>query len=455
MVHSLADHWKQSCEVFEVPRCAMPSFAERGPERGSSIGLEVVSREMEEQLHEPSGEVQPRSKDELPAVRLLLLPMMCIFQGYGAYVVCQRYLKAELTKDLTREAGRQAALAFTQATVFMHYGKLAARVGHDLVFACYSTWLRVVLAMALVLLAVLVPPVFVWGLGSRWLGHAYLHFLLLGVGVGVFEGTFLSVISPLGKLTKAWAIMGAPLGLAVVDILGQLCTSKATLDMNPAYVYWYIAVCVPLGMAVFVRHAPRRTGVVHQQANLLRSLGLWRHWLPPMFPFFLAKAIGNFVMENTPGWFYVYNVGKVPMFSPSAETHLMDRDLYFVIIYIAVLLGDGISRRFVYLFELDTIRTNVAMLVLSVICSLMGFALESLAIALVTIAAAFMAFWGNGLGYAVAAKYIDRFVPAGHNRAVYSLWCMVGDAGSIAGSALVDAVNGVFCHGHYKYECHQ
>mmetsp|Transcript_70536 Transcript_70536/g.210332 ORF Transcript_70536/g.210332 Transcript_70536/m.210332 type:complete len:427 (-) Transcript_70536:134-1414(-) len=415
--------------------------------KGPGLELQRHQEELEQQLQ--NGEAALLVEEDPPPVRLLLIPMTCVFQGYAAYVVCQRYLKAELGVGHTGEREH----LFTQATVFMHYGKLAARVGHDVVCPCYSSWVRVLIAQFLVFLAVLIPPVFVWGFGDHWVGYAYFHFLLLGIGVGVFEGTFLSVISPLGRLTKAWAIMGAPLGLALVDIIGQLCTSKTTLAMNPVYIYWYIAISVLLGMGVFASYAPRSSGVVHQQANFLKSLQDRRRWLVPMVPFFFAKLVGNFVMENTPGWFYVYNGKKVPFFSPSAETNLMDPDLYFVLIYIAVLLGDGISRRVAYLFKLDTMGANVAVLGVSVVCSLLGFALESLAVAVVTILAAFLAFWGNGLGYAVAAKYIDRYVPKEHNRAVYSMWCMIGDVGSIAGSALVDFVNSIFCKEAYKYQC--
>lgn len=385
--------------------------------------------------------------DDLPPVRLLVLPMACIFQGYACYVVCQRYLKKELDVGHTGPAEH----LFTQATVFMHYGKLVSRIGHDAFFACLSTWTRVIAAMCLVFVAVLIPPICVWGFGSRWLGHAFLHFGLLGIGVGVFEGTFLSSISPLGKLTKAWAIMGAPLGLAIVDILGQLLTSKSTLDMNPVYIYWYIALSMPVGIAAFVAFAPRDGA--HKQANIVTSLMDWRRWLPAMVPFFFAKVVGNFVMENTPGWFYVYNGAKVPMFSPSATTYLVDPDMYFVVIYTVVLLGDAISRRAVYFVALDRLTSNMWVLCFAVLSSVAGFFLESFAIAAVTIAAAFLAFWGNGLGYGVSAKYVDRFVPKEHNRAVYSLWCMLGDVGSVFGAAVVDQVNALFCSGHYTYEC--
>lgn len=388
----------------------------------------------------------PREEDALPPVRSLLVPMMCVFQAYAAYVVLQRFLKAELTGS-----SEEKKAAFTWATTLMHWGKLVSRVGHDAFMACLHTRTRVICAMAITLVAVLVPPVLVYRAGSDWMGIAFLHFGLLGIGVGVFEGTFLSVISPLGKLTKAWAIMGAPLGLAIVDIVCQLLHSKAILDMSPEYFYWYIAICIPVGMYVFTLHAPRSSTV--RQANIVKSLSDSRSWLPVMLPFFVAKIVGSFVMENTPGWFYVYNGAKVPLFSPEATTHLIDPDLYFVLIYISVMLGDTISRRAVYYFALASLSANIGVLSIAVAYSVLGFYLESFAVAALTLLAAFFAFWGNGLGYGVSAKYIDGYVPRQHSRAVYSLWCMSGDVGGIIGSGAVLWVNSIFCKSHYTYEC--
>lgn len=383
-----------------------------------------------------------------PAVMALLLPMTCVFQAYGAYVVLQHHLKAELGAHSSAE--RNAA--FTGATTLMHWGKLVSRVGHDAFFACLSTRHRVYVSMVLTLVAVLIPPIFVWGLGSKWMGIAFLHFGVLGIGVGVFESTFLSVISPLGKLTKAWAIIGCPLGLAVVDIFCQLLHSKAVLGLSAVYFYWYIAICMPVGMWAFHKYAPKAEAE-HQHYHIVQSVLEGRTWLAPMMPFFFAKVLGSFVMENTPGWFYVYNGKEVPMLSPAATDHLVDPDIYFVLVYVVVLLGDGISRRAVYIFNLESLRSNVALLAVAIFCSMVGFFLESFAIATVTLLAAFLAFWGNGLGYGVAAKYIDSFVPKEHNRAVYSLWCMAGDFGGILGAGAVLWVNSIFCKEHYFYEC--
>lgn len=385
--------------------------------------------------------------EERPALKQLLIPMTCIFQGYGAYVVLQHFLKSKLDAN----KGDRAA-TFTAATTFMHWGKLFSRVGHDIVFGCFSTRHRVYVAMVLTLLGVLVPPIFVYAGNSTWLGWAFFHFGLLGVGVGIFESTFLSVISPLGKNTKAWAIMGAPLGLAIVDIVCQILHSKKVANMDPVYFYWYIAIVMPLGMWVFHVHSPREQGQV-VQVNILTSLRNGKGWLIFVVPFLVAKIVSSFVMENTPGWYYVFNGSGVPLLSPSATTNLMDPDFYFVVVYIFVLVGDAISRRIVYFFPTDTVLKNVLWLAVAIFCSVAGFLMEIPAIAVLTWFAAFFAFWGNGMCYGVSAKYIDKFVPHEHNRATYSLWCMLGDLGGICGAWAVTWFNSVLCSEHYTYEC--
>jgi len=378
----------------------------------------------------------------LPPRRMLLVPFCAVFQGYACYVSMQHFLKHDM--------GADGSHVFTQAAVFMHYGKLAMRVGHDLVLPCCSSWMRVNIAMALTFLGVLVPPVFVYGLGIKWLGLAFIHFSLLGAGVGIFEGVYLSVISPLGPATKSWAVMGPPLGMATVNILGLICTS---VGVPPVLIYIYCACCFPVAIAVFLKQAPRPSGVVHTSANFLAAIRNGRSWIPVMLPFFAAKLVGSFVMDNTPGWFYVFNDRTgVPFWGPNTEW-LIDQDLYFAIVNVSVFFGDTLSRRVPYVLDISARRRQLILLLIALVTSCLGFYMESFASAVLTVVAGFVAFWGNGLNYAVAAKFIDQSIPQENSRAVYSLWCMVGDLGGVFGAGLIDVVNRVFCPRIYAHEC--
>lgn len=381
---------------------------------------------------------------ELPPRRALLLPMLAVFQGYACYVSLQHDLKSRM--------GADGSHVFTQAAVFMHYGKLVMRVGHDIVCACLSSKMRVTLAMIMVMLGLLVPVVFVYGLGMTWMGFAFIHFALLGVGVGIFEGVYLSVVAPLGPATRFWVVLGAPAGFATVNIFGMLATSAG---LPPVALYAYSVVCLPLGLAVFLRLGPEAPAEGRRPANFGVALKHGRAWLPCMLPIFLAKFVGSFVMDNTPGWYYVFNdPAKVPLWGPTS-TQFVNHDLYFAAIGVMVFLGDAISRRVPMMVGATTGRVQTFLLVVSVLTSALGFYLESYASAALTLLAGFLAFWGNGLNYAVGAAFIkeSKEIPDEYERAVYSMWCMVGDVAGVLGASVIDIVNHIFCPRAYAHEC--
>merc|ERR1712190_462 len=113
-----------------------------------------------------------------------------------------------------------------------------------------------------------------------------------------------------------------------------------------------------------------------------------------------------------------------------------------------------ISRRVAASLEMTTYRGNVLLLLAAVLCSAVGFYLESLAIAFLAWWGIFSAFWGNGMVYGASAKYIDNSLPKQYNLAAYSFWCFMGDLGGILGGVTVDIVRNWICEGRsYTYEC--
>jgi len=319
---------------------------------------------------------------------------------------------------------------------------------------------RVYLSMTLIFIGTIIPPLFVFNLQCHWIGTVFISYGLSGIGLGVFECTFLAVITPLGKLTKAWAIMGIPMGFGIVNILGLLCTSAG---MPVSLLYWYIVLMVPLGVFALVRYGPgsqnepscvlgRPSG---QQRNLAAALRDCSSWLPLMLPHIVAKVVVNFVMENaTPVNYYTYNAKEVPLWGPEDSNVLIPHDMYFAALGIFVLLGDTLSRRVTASLELPTYIGNVLLLLSAVVCSVVGFYLESWAEAFLAWWGIFFAFWGNGMVYGASAKYIDNALPKQYNLAAYSLWCFMGDIGGILGGVTVDIVRNWICGGHsFRYEC--
>merc|ERR1719245_274445 len=306
-------------------------------------------------------------------------------------------------------------------------------------------------------IALLVPLVFVWGTGITDLWVVYLQYCLGGAAVGMFEGTFLNVISSLGKNTKTFAIMGAPLGFAVNNIV--LGTFSQWGMPAQAY-YMYNAMCIPFAIVIFYRYAPPADPKSEGKGCqvFLHSLKDARVWLPMMLLWLIAKFIGNFVLEDGfPLLFNTFNTDEVPMWGGPDSTHTISFAYYAAWYWFPMMaLGDTISRRVPNWISIDT-RPQIAIcLILAVTMCVGGEALDFLLIPLVTGLAAFISNFGNGFIYGLSAKFIDSYVPEVHRYAAYNLWCFCGDLGGYAGqSSFSVSLAHEACEGkNYKYVCH-
>merc|ERR1712113_291003 len=114
------------------------------------------------------------------------------------------------------------------------------------------------------------------------------------------------------------------------------------------------------------------------------------------------------------------------------------------------------SRRIGFLFEFDTIKSNIVGLAFALTCCSLGLYLTVRGIAALSWFSVGLAFFGSGFNYAVTTKFIDKRV-AKHNLAGYSLWMFVGYCGAISGAVLVTMVRGWICGSHdaslYEYQC--
>jgi len=400
-------------------------------------------------------------EEKLPPQRLTLVVMICVIQGYTLIGPLQHAFKVRMNIGDTGDV----AHIFTQAAALVQWGKFAMTLGQNVILCWCSPLARVYLAMSAMMIGCIIPPLFVYLLGSTWLGWVFLSFGFLGLGLGVFECTFLNVITPLGPLTKSWAIMGFPAAFAIINVFGMTLVS---FGLPVQALFWYIVCCMPVGILVFAtRIAPQLARQVvtsagksaehgKKQVEVWNSIKDWSSWLPRMLPFMLANIVGHFVMEGAlPANFNTFNdFGHgTPLFG-RMDTHLMNTSRFFVVFFVFVGLGDMISRRVGYCFRLDSYASNFAALLGGLLCSALGMYLTTLGVGVVSWASAFLAFWGQGFNYAVSSKYIDRFVPRQHNLAAYSFWMFAGGAGAIAGSTMVDVIRGWICHGQsYPHEC--
>ncbi|CAK0872157.1 unnamed protein product [Prorocentrum cordatum] len=263
------------------------------------------------------------ASDDAP-VRILLFAFMFMFQGYGCMVGNpQHALKMKLDPGGTW--GEQESKDFQDATASFQLAKLFMRIGQ----IAFLVFLRpngiVFLSYIVMFVALLTPLIGVWGMGIDSLWIVYLQYSLGGAAVGMFEGTFLTAISSLGKDTKTFTIMGAPLGFAVNNVILGLLSQCGM----PAQLYYvYNAACVPIAAAIFYHYAPRADGKSDGKgcqvfANSMRHA---RAWLPLMIPWLIAKFIGNFVLEDGfPLLFNMLEGTKRALGGPRREEHRQPR----------------------------------------------------------------------------------------------------------------------------------
>jgi len=387
-----------------------------------------------------------------PPVYIIMLCFMFMFQGYGAMVGNPAHaLKHKLDIDDRGLKGE-----FQNATASFQLTKMLMRVLQIAFLVVVQPNGIVYLSYAVMMAGLLVPLVLIWGLGMTDLWVVYLQYSLGGIAVGLFEGTFLSVISPLGKDTKTFAIIGAPLGFAMLNtVLGTL----EHFGMEPWVYYVYSLVCLPIAIFIFHSKAPAATAKGQGKGCqvFINSVKKWKQWLPHMVPWFIAKFIGNFVLEDGfPLLFTTYNTQRVPVLGPEGTKRTVPFDLYRAWFWFPCMaLGDTISRRVPQYIPLTSWKVCIGCLLLAIVMCVGGEALDFFMIGLLNGLAVFIANFGNGFIYGLSAKFIDAFLPQEHQYAAYNLWCFIGDLGGYAGqSDLSVAISRKVCAGHhYTYVC--
>eukprot|EP00931_Biecheleriopsis_adriatica_P078111 TRINITY_DN51579_c0_g1_i1.p1 TRINITY_DN51579_c0_g1~~TRINITY_DN51579_c0_g1_i1.p1 ORF type:complete len:433 (-),score=77.96 TRINITY_DN51579_c0_g1_i1:78-1208(-) len=366
-------------------------------------------------------------------------------------------LQFKLKKDMGVEQVGDRAHAFTWAVTMLHVGKLLSRLAHNVLCACWAPLTRVYISMWFVVFGSAIPAVFVLSLKSDWLGWVFISYFLIGVGIGVFEATFLAVIAPMGKSTKSFSILGIPTGFLTIGVPGFLLLGQG---MPTQVVYWYVVACTLLSMYVVYLFVPRdeqrwsSIDLQDGQPSLAKSLKAWKVWLPLLIPHLVGKMFVNFGMENLfPVIGFTYNGDRVPLTGPRSDI-LMRKDNFQAVQNVVIFFGDTISRRIPYALPTKRYSTIVSIIAIAMVFEVVGFLLMKLAVAWIAWFCIGMAFFGNGLVYAAGSKYIDKSVPQEHHLAAYSLWCFMGDISSVIGAKSQDLVRGWICDDVVSaYEC--
>lgn len=383
-------------------------------------------------------------------VRMLLLCFMAIFQGYAMVGNPSHALKGKLGIH-----GEAESAEFQDAVAFFQITKMLMRVCQIAFLVVVKPVGIVYLAYVVMFVAMMIPAICIYGLGMKGLFLVQLSYGLGGVAVGLFEGTFLSVISPLGKDTKTFVIMGAPLGFFINNTI--LATFNYYGMPNVVY-YYFTALCLPVAMWIFHQKRPHvPLASTNGCEDFVYSLKHCGEWMPKMLPWFAAKFVGNFVLEDGfPLLFNVFNSSQVPFPGGPASTHTVPFALYTAWYWFPMMaLGDTVSRRVPKFLSLEEPKVVYMYLFCSFCLCVGGESLNFLLIPIVAGLATFIANFGNGFIYGLSAKYIDSFILEEHRYAAYNLWCLAGDVGGYAGGSSVAVRVAHWACGdrHYEHVC--
>jgi hypothetical protein len=281
--------------------------------------------------------------------------------------------------------------------------------------------------------------VFVVLLGHKWVGYVYIAYFLGGVGVGTYESNMLSCVTPLGHSTKTWVILGMPMGFTLISVGGFLLMGAG---LPPVALYLAVAVACVAGALVMAFRVPD-VELPNNSKNLgefVENARRFRLWAPFLPWHCAALMIDMFsVSAFTSMTYFVLNGTKVSLWGVSSDAWLVDKDWFFAVVNVFVLLGDSVSRKAVYAMP----RLYHPWLWL--LCNVAGGLCVLSAVPILYPFGMFAIYWGNGAVYGTTTKHIDSTLSRRFNLIALSFWLFIGDVGSVTGGQTWPALVPHFC----------
>lgn len=390
--------------------------------------------------NQPSG--QPFSQ---PVYRRIMPVVWSVFMGYAILLTFQHYLKQMMNIS---DNDRNRSLIFSNGVSMIYFGNLIMRIGHNLLFGCWSSRIRVYISMVCMIISISIV-----GLIFLQLDHLvliYLAYLLGGIAIGSFESNLLSTITLLGSSTKFWAIIGIPIGFATIQIGGFALVG---LGISAFYVYLTVWLSLIVGLVIFAWFVPSDGSANfdrHLVRNWLVQIGQIRHWLPLIWTNSLTLIVDMFCLSMTGIMLYIFDGEMVPCIPH--DRWLIPNYWYFMILYTSSMVGDAIGRKIAYSIPVKWVRWPAIYLTVSVT----GLVLCLSQIGLATLVGIFLIMLANGIIYGLTIRAIDLRASYQYNLMSLSVWLFVGDFGSVIGSNVIQLVREEVCNWHYnqsQYVC--
>jgi len=365
----------------------------------------------------------PKVQRPVYQVFFLVIPM---YAGYAALFGLQHQLKHRIgIADDTGVASH--FFGFATSTLFIF--NLFIRICHWYVFRV-SAYHRVIISMVsmigsmcLITSIFLVPSNFlIYSVDVR----VILGYSFGGIGIGTFETNLISAITPLGPLTKRWAIIAIPVGIAVVQIGAFILLNFIPcVCIHIAIAFALTTLSLPLWMGL-----PLSRENVDNCRSFYRAISEWRRWLTQLWTRPLSFMVDMLVIVALgPGaMLFVYDKSHIEL--KFGDTGFLVPTIYFFAVFNACGTIGGLGGRwFAYHMKL---RHPASFLPLS----LFGAALLLMKRPEIAPLGAFLIYWGDGCIYAQMCRYIDTSIHSRYAQVSISFWFLIGDIGSVVGSNL-------------------
>ena len=377
----------------------------------------------------------PRFHPDAPATKSVIMCVVPLFMGYA----CLFSLQHKITGVYGIKDSGERFDQFGNAVSFLYIGNLVFRFAHNIVFACISPRVRVIVAITSMMtsLSLLLFGVFVFK-QTQTLAWVYGAYALGGVAVGSFEANVLSAITPLGHQTKLWATLGIPIGVSSITI-GAFGVMAA--GASPEAIYGTTIAALACSLFVWTcvvpyRHVPGNSDSV---AAFWGSLKDYASWLPKIKWHAVCLAIDMACVSTfSPGvMLYVFDSPQgVPLFGHGSTR--VNHDAFFCVYNLFTFCGETISRKFAYVDTKE--RSPFWFLLFSLLGIVLNVAGALFGIGVICPLAGLFVFLANGSIYNRTTKYVDNHVDPVFNLTALSAWLFVGDLGSVLGSNMTPYV---------------
>mmetsp|Transcript_64073 Transcript_64073/g.198419 ORF Transcript_64073/g.198419 Transcript_64073/m.198419 type:complete len:510 (-) Transcript_64073:183-1712(-) len=363
----------------------------------------------------------------------VVLPM---YTGYAALFGLQHEIKAVFGIE---DDDSVMSYNFSAAVSCMYVWSFIVRMGHSVVLGFITTRARAYVAMVSMLLAVLLIAVVIIALQSHRICWVVLAYSLGGIGIGCFESSFLSCLTPLGHETKHFAILGIPTGITLVNV-GGFFLMGPPFFVSPTAIYLAVAALIACGMLVMALRIPKSVagaagrpsgGEDNGVTKLLSDLGEFRAWLPQVWHYAFAFTLDMLTLSAfCPGVvLYVYDKETVTL----AEGLTLPTSSFISVVSTFNMFG-GVTGRWL------SYRMRPRHPICYAVFTFAGVLVILQWVPLLAPFGTFLVMMGDGLIYGSISRHIDSGVPRQFNLTAISFWLLVGDIGSIMGSSLIYSI---------------